>query len=336
MRESGQFFVAVIAITLLSFASAASVSAQNPMSPVNPPMASERFDNDRETLYGLFSANKRGLSPEQRERAYLAAREFMRRYGGDDDTYTKEAKSFIADYERGTKQYELYTAYSSKNFEKAFERGRVLLKNEPENFFVLSVLSEAGYENAQAGKATFNDETVDYLRRAIQLVETGKLSTVEPFKSIPAADGFLHLALGWFLKDKAPREAASAFTKAVQPQSPYETDALVYYRLGVAILKGEFAELSIEYNENFGAKRESPEQRVMFERIARAGDRAVDAFARSVALSDPKRPAGETRITPEFRDRVLAQLTALYKSLHNDSDAGLSELVAGVLSKPMP
>src|SRR6185295_17047683 len=121
-----------------------------------------------------------------------------------------------------------------------------------------------------------------------------------------------------------------AFAKAVQPNSPYEKDALVYYRLGISILKGEFAQLSAEYNEKYGSKLASPEQQAMFERINRQGERAIDAFARAVALSNPKPQAADAtnqpQFTPEFRSRVLAQLTSLYKSRHNNSDAGLNEL----------
>jgi hypothetical protein len=43
-----------------------------------------------------------------------------------------------------------------------------------------------------------------------------------------------------------------------------------------------------------------------------------------------------TPFPPEFRTKVLAQLTALYKSFHNDSDDGLNELISGVLAKPLP
>jgi len=33
---------------------------------------------------------------------------------------------------------------------------------------------------------------------------------------------------------------------------------------------------------------------------------------------------------------VTAKLTDYYKQLHPDSDAGLTELIAGVLEKPLP
>lgn len=308
--------------------------------PENPTMTSQRFDRDKETLYAMFSQNKMGPSPEHQNRAYGAAREFVRRYGGDNDVYAKEARQFVTEFEKGIRQDEVYTAYGEKNYAKAFELGRPLLKAEPDNFFVLSVMAEAGYENAQTGNATLNEEIVGYLRSAIQLVEANKVKKADPFKNFDAASGFLNLALGWFLRDKSPVEATTAFAKAVQPKSPYEKDALVYYRLGVAILKGEFAQLSAEYNEKYGGKLASPEQQTIFERIIRQGERASDAFARAVALSNPKPEAADTtnqaQFTPEFRSRVLAQLTALYKSLHNNSDAGLNELIEGVLSKPLP
>jgi hypothetical protein len=59
------------------------------------------------------------------------------------------------------------------------------------------------------------------------------------------------------------------------------------------------------------------------------GERAIDAYARAVALTtEPDQQEGKAK--------VLAQLTTLYKSFHNNSDAGLAELIAGVLSKPLP
>jgi tetratricopeptide (TPR) repeat protein len=131
----------------------------------------------------------------------------VRRYGGDNDTYAEEARKFVTDFEKGIGQYEVYAAYGAKNYAKAFEIGRPLLKTDPENFFVLGVLAEAGYENALAGNANRNDESIDYLRRAIQLLDVRKVSKADPFKSVDAASGFLNLALGWFLKDKAPVDA---------------------------------------------------------------------------------------------------------------------------------
>jgi hypothetical protein len=301
-------------------------------------MASQRFDNDKEYRYARFSEYKQSPSPEQQKRAYQAAKSFLRLYGGDNDYYVKEVKQFITEYDAKAGQFDLYAPFDAKNYPKTFEVGRPLLALQPDKFFVLGLLSEAGYENALAGNVSLNDETIDYSRRAIQLIEAGKVSKPEPFKSIETGTGFLNNALGSLLKDKSPAEAVAAFSKAVRTKGPYVSDPLTYYRLGVAILKGPYAQLSAEYNEKYGAKQSSAEQRAALEQINLLGTRAIDAFARSVALSDPTRSVatGVTQFTPEFRSKVLAQLTALYKSFHNDSDAGLNELISGVLAKPLP
>jgi hypothetical protein len=302
-------------------------------------MAAQRLDNDKEYRYAQFSESKKSPSLEQQRRAYQAAKDFLRLYGGDNDFYAKEVKQFITEYDTRVGQFELYTAFDARKYAKTFELGRPLLALRPDNFFVLGLLAEAGYENALAGNVSLNDETIDYSRRAIQLIEAGKVSKPDPFKNIETATGFLNLALGSLLKDKSPVEATAAFSKAVRTRSPFENDPLTYYRLGVVILKGPYAQLSAEYNEKYGAKQSSAEQQAALEQINLLGTRAIDAFARSVALSDPALPAaaaGVTQFTPEFRSKVLAQLTALYKSFHNDSDAGLNDLISAVLARPLP
>lgn len=302
-------------------------------------MPSQRFDNDKENRYAYFSEFRQNPGPEQQKRAYLAAKSYLRLYGNDNDHYAKEVKQFVTEYDAKVGQFELYAAFDVRNYAKTFEVGRPLLASQPDNFFVLGLLSEAGYENALAGNATLNDETIDYSRRALHLIEVGKVSKPDPFKNIETGTGFLNNALGMLLKDKSPAEAAAAFSKAVRTRSPYENDPLTYYRLGVAILKGPYAQLSTEYNQKYGAQQSSPEQQAALEQINLLGTRAIDAFARSVALSDPARAAaatGVTQFTPEFRSKLLAQLTALYKNFHNDSDTGLNDLISGVLAKPIP
>lgn len=163
-------------------------------------MASQRFDNDKEYRYARFSEYKKSASPEQQKRAYQAAKSFLLLYGGDNDSYVKEAKQFVAEFESKVSQGELYPAFDAKNYTKTFELGRPILAKDPDSFFVLGLLAEAGYQNALAGNASLNDETVGYVRRAIQLVEAGKVSKPEPFKNRETADGFLTLPWAPFSK----------------------------------------------------------------------------------------------------------------------------------------
>jgi hypothetical protein len=324
MTKSPRLVVIAITTALLWFGLAASISAQR-----NPTMPSQSNDSGKESLYAQFTEYRNSVNPEQHRLAYPVAKDYVRRYGADNDRYAREVQKFVDDYEQGARDFEVYKAYGAKNYAKTFELGQPLLKKVPEDFFLLATLTEAGYENALAGNASLNTETVEYARKAIQLIEAGKVTKADPFKSMEIARGFLNATLGWFLKDQSPVEAAHAFLKAAQSDSPYRTDPSIYHRMGGAILKGEFSQLSAEYNEKFGAKPPSAEQTAMFERIKHLVERAIDAYARAVALST--KPEQQ-----EAKSKILAQLTALYKNFHNDSDAGLNELISTVLSKPLP
>jgi hypothetical protein len=322
--KSFHSFLTLIATVLVGFSVMATAAGQQ-----NPTMPSQSSDNTKEALYAQFNQYRTSINPEEQKLAIAAARSYLMRFGGDQDSDSRAVQRFVNEYDRIVRDREVFKAYDAKNYAKVFELGRPLLKKEPEDFFLLATLTEAGYDNALAGSSTLNVETIDYARRAIQMIEGGKVTRADPFKSLEIARGFLNTSLGWFLRDQSPVEAAAAFLKAAQSDSPFRTDPSIYHRMGVALLKGEFAQLSAEYNEKFGAKPPSPEQTAMFERIKHVGERAIDAYARAVALMT--RPEQQ-----EARNKILAQLTVLYKNFHNDSDAGLNELIAGVLSKPLP
>jgi hypothetical protein len=324
MQISTKRFLIVVTTALLFPVFSASISAQR-----NPTMTEQQRDAEKEKYYAKYLDHKRVPTGEQQRLAYEDAQKYLERFGGDNDANARAVQKFVKEYQEFIHQYDIYAAYSAKNYVKTFEIGRPILQKEPENFYVLGVLSEAGYENALAGNATLNAETIGYARKASQLVDDGKVTKPDPFKNIDLARGFLNSTLGWFLKDQSPAEAAAAFLKAIQSDSPYRTDPLIYHRLGIAILKGEFAQVSAEYNEKYGNKEPSPEQKAMFERINHLGERAIDAYARAVALSTSPQQQ-------ELKTKILAQLTALYKNFHNNSDAGLNELIETVLTKPLP
>lgn len=325
MRNATRLLLIALATGLLMSGFAPRISAQR-----NPTMPSQQTDAQKDRLYAEFSEQKRIPVPEHQKLAYEAGKEYLRLYGGDNnDADVKIVRKFVAEFEKVRGQYDLDTAYSAKNYARTFEIGRALLQKQPENFYFLSILGEAGYENALAGNVSLNAETVGYAKRAILLLNEGKVTNADPFKSIGVASGFLNFAVGNLLKDHSPVEAADAFLKAVQSDSPYRSEPLAYHRLGAAILKGEFAQLSAEYNEKYGAKKSSAEQKAMFDQINHVVERAIDAYARAVALSTSPQQQ-------DARNKILAQLTSLYKSFHNDSDAGLNELIATVLTKPLP
>jgi hypothetical protein len=116
------------------------------------------------SLVAQFTDYRKSLNPEERRLAYPAARDYLRKFGGDNDSNARDVQKFVTDYERALYDRDVFTAYTAKNYVKAFELGRPHLKTDPDDFFVLATLTEAGYENAFAGNATLNDETTGYAR----------------------------------------------------------------------------------------------------------------------------------------------------------------------------
>ena len=324
MQERTRLVLTAIATALLMAGLTSGIFGQR-----NPAMADQQRDAAKESLFAQYTEHKRIPQSDQQRLAYEAGKEYLRLFGTDMDPNVKEVRRFVTEYERVRGQYTIDTAYSSKSYAKTFEIGRALLQKQPEDFYVLGTLVEAGYENAVAGNTSLNAETIGYARKATQLLDGGNVSKGDPFISIAVARGFLNFVLGNLLRDQSPVEAAAAFRKAVQPDSPYKTDASAYHRLGIAIIKGEFAQLSNEYNDKYGSKQGSPEQAAMLKHVMLLSEQAIDAYARAVALTS--HPGQE-----EARAKIMEQLTALYKRFHNNSDAGLNEMITTVLSKPLP
>jgi len=323
MNNRIHFFIVTIATALLLASSSATFAQRNPT------MTSQRDDADRENLYAKFVENKKLPLPERQRTAYDAAKEYLKRYDHGGDEHAPDLRRFVGEYEKVMHDFEVYSLYADKKYLKAFEAGRGILEKDNEDFYVLAVLTEAGFDSAQAGDASLNDEAIGYARRAIELLEANKVKKTDPFANKEIGRGFLNFAVAWFVRTKSPADAAAALVNAAKADSPYKTNPLTYNLLGNAILKGEYAKVSAEYNEKFGNKPPSPEQQAMLAQIMQLGERAIDAYARAVALTtSPEQQEG--------RAKMLAQLTSLYKSFHNNSDAGLTELIAGVLSKPLP
>jgi hypothetical protein len=310
-------------LLLVVFVSASVCFAQR-----NPTMPSQMSDSDRETLYARYLENKKVPVAERQKIAYEAARDYVKRYSGEQDSHLAEMRRFVNEYERVMGNFELHEAFAARKYAKVFEIGRESLKKNAENFYVLATLAQAGYAQAQAGDASLNAETIDYTKRAVALAEVEKFSNADPFASVAEARGFLNFALGWFLRGQAAADADAALVRAVKSGTRYKDDALTYNLLGIAILK-QYAQVSTEYNEKFGGKQASPEQQAMLQRIVRLSERAVDAYARAVALTTkPEQQEG--------RAKMMAQLTQLYKNFHNGSEEGLNDFIASVLSKPLP
>ena len=154
----------------------------------------------------------------------------------------------------------------------------------------------------------FNDEA-RWLHPAVPLNYSDPINSPRQIHSSIRKSRVEYLTLSWvgLSERNLPLKQLQRLTIAAQAESPYKTNALTYNLLGNAILKGEYTKVSAEYNEKFGNKPPSPEQEIMLKQIMHLGDRAIDAYARAIALSTkPEEQDGRTK--------MLTQLTNLYKS----------------------
>jgi tetratricopeptide (TPR) repeat protein len=289
----------------------------------------ETDDEVKVTTYKRFVEN-REPNPAV---AYQAAKDYMGRYGKEDDQYTRYLKQWIVAYEKDERQDKLLQSmYGDKNYAAAYGLAKQVLADDPENLKVLIALGYGGYlATTNAKNETFNAESVRYAQKAIQLLDSGKAPEGwEPFKNREDALASLHYAIGVIELKPQPDEAISRFIKVIQIDSDLRKTPSPYYFLAVAYEQGPYKKLSADYSKRFANQAETPESKAALENLNKVMDRIIDAYARAVALAgnDPQQQAKKAEWTK--------RLTDLYKFRHDNSDVGLNEFIAGVLSKPLP
>jgi len=73
--------------------------------------------------------------------AYQAAKDYMARYGKEDDQYTRYLRQWMAAFEKDDRQDRLLEAmYGEKNYTTAFGLAKQVLADDPENLKVLIAL----------------------------------------------------------------------------------------------------------------------------------------------------------------------------------------------------
>ncbi|HKP38690.1 MAG TPA: hypothetical protein VJT71_17665 [Pyrinomonadaceae bacterium] len=275
--------------------------------------------------------------------AYEAAKDYMAKYGKETDQYTKYLKDWIAAWEedervrkaaadREDRQDKLLFAISQKRFADAYAQAKQVLTDDPGNVKVLIPLGYGAFiASTEARNETFNADATTYAQKAIQLIESGRApDSWAPFKDKADVLGSLEYALGFYQLKPAPEASIPHLINAANIDSDRKTSPSTYYYLAVAYQNGPYKKLSEDYSKRFGNQAETPESKAALEKVNLVLDRIIDAYARAVALAgtNPQHQAAKTQ--------WMARLTELYKFRHENSDAGLTELIAGVLSKPLP
>jgi hypothetical protein len=294
-------------------------------------------------IYGEFYKEIKG----DQAKAYEAAKKYVAcPSDSSDEAEVKRVqylKDFISKYEKAQRRNQVISLIYDKNdFAKGFEVGRQVLSEDPENLRALIALGYAGYL-ASAGKNTsFSSEAIGYAKKAIQMLDGGK--TVEswlPFTGKDEALSYMYYAIAVMTYTQTSPEGSSAliqnasdslpnFIKAAQYEGKLKKHPLTYGYIAGAYENGPYAKLSADYKAKYEGKDESPESKLALANINQVVDRMIDAYARAVAL------AGTDAQYQANKTAWLEGLTTWYKYRNNQSDAGLTEMIASVLSKPLP
>ena len=248
------------------------------------------------------------------------------------DQYVAYLKKWVAAYEKEARKGKFPALlYNDKNYAEAMALGKQILAEDPENISVLIGLGYLGYlATATAKNETFNNESVDFARRAIAAIEAGKApANWAPFKSKEDTLAYLYNAVGRLTVKNNTADALKTLIKAAQLEGDVKKDPGIYYLIGASYESGPYAKMSADYKTCCEGKDETPESKLALANINQVIDRMIDAYARAVALAgnDPK------YATP--KKEWMDSLSTWYK-YRNQSEAGLDGLIASVLSKPLP
>jgi len=282
-----------------------------------PALAQTKECNDefKSTTYQKWWDNRK----EHQDVAYQAAKEYLATCTTEDQ-YSKALAKFVKDYDEQSanvtnrKQFE--EAFQKKNYADQIRLGKVILATEPDNSAVNLIMGLAGL-----GDANLLNESSQYAKKAIQLIEAGK--PFAPLTSKDQALAYLNYVTGKSLIKSSPADAIPYLVKAARYDSDLKKNPQVYAELAGAYGEGPIAKLSEEYKAKFTT--ESPESKLALANINQMIDRQIDALARAAALTTD----------PANKKAVMDVLTGLYTD-RNKSTAGLNEMIAGILAKPVP
>jgi hypothetical protein len=306
-----------LTIKILTLAAIAAVFATPALA-----QAKECNDENKAAWYNTFLTNFKGDPPQQKI-AYDAAKLYLTTCPEDpeDKVAAYMKNKFVVPYEAMTagatvkKQFE--DAFKQKNYAEQLKLGKQIVATEPDSPAIYIIMGVAGLSDP-----SLLGESSQHAKKAIEMIEAGK--PFAPYESKDKALAALNYVLAKANLKSAPADAIPYLLKAARYESDLKKTAQLYLDLATAYQDGPRAKQSEAYKQ-FLDKPESPESKLALANINQIIDRQIDALARAAALAT----------VAADKKSVMDVLTETYKD-RNKSDAGLNELVAGVLSKPLP
>ncbi len=309
------------ALALLAFSICASANAATTQDQCTPENKLAWYNQFRETF-----------KTDQAKANEVATKYLACPAAAGEEQITSYLKNFVTLYEKAARKGQVTDlVFNKKDYVKGIELGKHVLAEEPDYLRTYIDLGYAGYFLALNKNTTYVNDALNYSKKALQMIEGGTApEDWKPFINKEEALSWLNNIVGAFTISSSPADAIPYFIKAATIEGPFKKAPQTYAYLGQAYEVGVYTKLANAYTANFKDKPETPESKLALANINQVVERIIDAHARAVKLAgdDPKNKA--------LKDESMATLTNWYKYLHNDSDAGLTELVATIMTKPLP
>jgi hypothetical protein len=215
----------------------------------------------------------------------------------------------------------------SKRTDEAFTVGSEFLTRNPESLEVLIELVSVGTTEAKSKNVKFVPQSLQYGTSAIQMIEADKkpawmdVAAWTKYKSetLPGlyqSMGLLNLIKG----DKAQGRASYVKASELAPNDPFNFVMLA------GIINEEYQTSAKKYQ----GMPAGPAKDEELKKAQAAMDAAIDAYAHAVAVSE-----GNATLQP-VRQQFMQDLEAYYKYRHNNSTAGMQELINKYKVTPKP
>ncbi|HSQ24781.1 MAG TPA: hypothetical protein VLN44_10225 [Pyrinomonadaceae bacterium] len=278
-------------------------------------------DENKGAWYKTFYDNFKGEAAQQKT-AYDAAKTYIASCPADpNDQQRPYMEKWVKKYDdvmgKAAIAKEFDEAIKQKKYADQIRLGKQLLATDPDNSAINIVLGSAGL-----GDPNVLSESAQYAKKSIELIEAGK--PFAPLTSKDQALAYLSYVIAKSAAKSDPNTAITYFVKAAKYESDLKKNPLLYNELAAAYGEGPVAKLTQDY-QAFVGKPESTESKLVKANLNQAIDRQIDAFARAAATST----------NGADKKAIMDVLTGLYKD-RNGNDTGLNDLLARVLSTPVP
>jgi hypothetical protein len=311
---------------LAPFANAIKLQAQT--TPAPAAAQGQCTDELKQPVYADFM-KYRTTEPAK---AYDAAKKYLAMCPTEEGAIPTYLKKWVVAYDKEARKFKLVNLFiDQRKYAEALPVAKEVLGDEPDNLIAHIALGYGGYVLAVTTKnESGNAEAINYAKKSIQLIESGKvIENWSPFKSKDDALGYLYYSVGFLERVSNPADALTSFIKAAQFESDIKKNPQTYAFIANSY-ENEYAKQSADYELKYKGKPETPESKLAAENINQLVDRIIDALARAVAV------VGTDAAGQQSKTAWLARLTELYKFRHNQSDVGLPEMIAKVMSTPLP